>query len=142
MFKPIQLRPVDPREARPSPQPKHILIVDDDSNIRAIVRRGLEQRGGYVCEEAENGLEAIEKAKRVTPDLVVLDMAMPVMNGFEAAMVLQRELPKVPVVILTMYAEEFGSSLAAIFGVKAIIPKSEGMSILIEHVQKLLGLRK
>ena len=66
---------------------------------------------------------------------------MPAMNGFEAAMVFQREMPKVPVVILTMYADngQFGSMLAHRFGVKAIIPKAEGMDALMNCVRKLLG---
>ena len=137
MQEPIQQRSASLR-GRTLPQPKRILVVDDDSALRGIVCRGLEHRG-FVCDEADNGLNAIEKAKRVKPDLIVLDMAMPIMNGFEAAMVFQREMPTVPVVMLTMYAEEFGTSLASVFSVKAIIPKAEGMSTLIEHIHKLLA---
>ena len=66
---------------------------------------------------------------------------MPAMNGFEAAIVLQREMPKVPVVILTIYADDarFTSSLARTFGVQAIIPKSDGVNAVMDYVQKLLA---
>lgn len=141
---------MSPIEGQPSPTPatnprntsdrKRILIVDDSSSVRSVVREGLETQTGYVCEEAVNGVEAIEKAKKVAPDLVLLDLAMPRLNGIEAAMVLQREMPKIPVVILTMYAEEFGRSLSNSFGVKAVINKADGMSALIECVQGLLGV--
>lgn len=72
---------------------------------------------------------------------MVLDLVMPVMNGFEAVLVLQRQMPKVPVVILTMHTdhEQFGASLAHTFGVQAIIPKSSGMKALVHCVQKLLA---
>ena len=118
---------------------KRILIVDDDSNVRAAVRKGFESRG-YVCDEADNGFQAIARAKEFGPHAIVLDLAMPAMNGFEAAMVLQREMPKMPVVILTMYADDakFSSSLAHTFGVQGIIPKSEGVNAVMDYVHKLL----
>jgi CheY-like chemotaxis protein len=119
---------------------KCILIVDDSNSVRSVVREGLETQVGYVCEEAVNGIDAIEKAKKIQPDLVVLDLAMPRLNGVEVAMVLQRETPKIPVVILTMYAEEFGRSLSSSFGVKAVVNKADGMSTLIDCVQGLLGV--
>lgn len=120
------------------PMPKRILVVDDDTSVRTVVRKRIEHQLGFVCEEAENGLDAI--AKEFKADLVVMDLAMPVMNGFEAAMVLQREMPEVPVVVLSIFAHEhFGATLANTFGVKAIIPKADGMSSLIECVQKILG---
>jgi CheY-like chemotaxis protein len=117
---------------------KCILIVDDNSALRAIVREGLEMRGGYVCAEAVNGLEAIKKAKQVTPDLIILDLAMPELNGFEAATVLRREMPNIPVVILTMYAEALGRSLAKRVGAKAVVAKADGVSGLVECVRGLL----
>ena len=119
---------------------KRILIVDDDGDVRDAVRKGFESRG-YVCDEADNGFQAIVRAKEFSPHAIVLDLAMPAMNGFEAAIVLQREMPKVPVVILTMYADDarFTSSLARTFGVQAIIPKSDGVNAVMDYVQKLLA---
>lgn len=126
--------------AQTAPIRKHILIVDDDASVRSIVRRGLEHKLGAVCEEAENGFDGIAKAKTFRTDLIILDLAMPKMNGFETAMALKREMPHVPVVILSMYAHDhFGGTLQKIFGVKAIIPKGEGMNSLIERIQKILA---
>lgn len=120
-------------------QRKRVLIVDDSSSVRHIVRETLELQAGYACEEAEDGVEAIAKTKQLVPDLVVLDLAMPKLNGFEVAMVLQHEVPRIPVVILTMYAEQLGRSLANSVGVKAVVSKADGMSALLECVQDLLG---
>ena len=117
---------------------KRILIVDDSSSVRGIVREGLETHVACACEEAANGVEAIDKAKKFMPDLVVLDLAMPRLNGFEVATVLQRELPKIPIVILTMYAEELGRSLANSVGVRAVVSKADGMGGLIQCVENLL----
>jgi two-component system, NarL family, invasion response regulator UvrY len=119
---------------------RRILIVDDSSSVRGIVREGLETHAACACEEAANGVEAIAKAKKFMPDLVVLDLAMPKLNGFEVATVLQRELPKIPIVLLTMYAEELGRSLANSVGVSAVISKADGMGALIHCVQNLLGV--
>lgn len=120
--------------------PKRVLVADDDTSIRAVVCKGIEHRLGFVCDEAENGWDAIAKVKQRKTDLVVLDLAMPVMNGFEAAMVLQRDMPKMPVIILSMYVHaQFAATLASTFGFKAIISKAEGVSSLIDCVQKILG---
>jgi chemotaxis response regulator CheB len=67
---------------RESHLPKRILIVDDNPVIRDTLREVLEQESGWeVCGEAANGREGIEKAQQLKPDLIVLDLSMPVMNG-------------------------------------------------------------
>jgi DNA-binding NarL/FixJ family response regulator len=66
--------------------PARILIADDDPSIRSLLRRLLEKEPNWqVCAEASNGVEAIEKVKRIDPDLVVMDLSMPVMTGLQAA---------------------------------------------------------
>ena len=117
---------------------KRILIVDDSNSVRGVLREALELQAGFICEEAANGIDAVQIAKKIMPDLIILDLAMPKLNGFEVAMVLKREMPKIPVVILTMYAESFGRSLADSFGVKAVIDKSDGVTALLSCVQNLL----
>jgi DNA-binding NarL/FixJ family response regulator len=68
-----------------------ILIADDDSTIRALLRRLLERHSEWqVCDEAANGVEAIEKAEQLAPDLVILDLGMPLMSGMQAAHELSR----------------------------------------------------
>jgi CheY-like chemotaxis protein len=68
---------------------KRVLIADDHPVLRGIMRSRLENQG-FEVSEAANGAEAVHKAEEVKPDLVVLDLAMPVMNGLEAARILKR----------------------------------------------------
>jgi DNA-binding NarL/FixJ family response regulator len=118
---------------------KRILIVDDGEPVRAVIRAFFEARTTFeICGEAENGVDAIEKAKRLNPDLILLDLAMPMMNGAEAASVLHGLMPNVPIVLYTMYDESFGRSLASAVGVTAVVSKPDGLSKLVECVQNLL----
>lgn len=82
---------------------KKILVVDDDSNIRSLLRQELEADGYYVA-EAGDGLEAIDRAKKLKPDLVILDVMMPKMGGFDAAAVLRNDpdTMNIPIVILSI----------------------------------------
>lgn len=126
------------RELQSVPPAKRILIVDDDGKIRNVVRRALESRA-FVCEEAVNGSEGITKAKQLQPDLIILDLAMPVMNGYEAARILKRDLPGVPVLLFTLYAEQIGTSLSNTLGVKGKISKTEGIGKMMDWVQTLVN---
>ncbi len=81
-----------------------ILIVDDEARMRRFVRMNLETEGFEVI-EAENAYEAIEKVRDELPDLVLLDVAMPGMDGFEALQYI-REMSDVPVIMLTVKDEE------------------------------------
>lgn len=82
---------------------KKILVVDDDSNIRVLLRQELEADGYYVA-EARDGLEAIAQAKELKPDLIILDVMMPKMSGFDAAAVLRNDpdTMNIPIVILSI----------------------------------------
>ena len=83
------------------------LIVDDHGIVRAGVRTLLESDANIeVVGDAENGEEAIEKVKQFKPDLVLMDLAMPVMNGIEATRRIKNEFPDIYVLILTMYDDE------------------------------------
>ena len=67
-----------------------------------------------------------------------MDVAMPKMNGVEAASVISREMPNVPIIALTMYQDNFGPALASAVGVKAVISKTDGLNTLVERVESLL----
>ena len=70
--------------------PKSVLVVDDNAFIRQVLCRVLALEAGFdVCGEAENGQDAIEKAQALHPDLIVMDLSMPVMNGIDAARALK-----------------------------------------------------
>jgi two-component system chemotaxis response regulator CheY len=118
---------------------KCILIADDNDIVRTIIRFFLETKGFEVCGEATDGVDAIEKASQLKPDLIVLDVAMPRMNGVEAASVLKGLMPDVPIVWFTMYKELVGSSLTAAVGVDAVLSKPDGVAGLVECVQGLLN---
>jgi two-component system, NarL family, response regulator DesR len=84
---------------------KRFLIADDDKRIRDAVRALFEAHGtGEVCGEAVDGLEAVELAPALQPDMVILDWQMPKLNGVEAAEIISKDLPGVPIVLFTMHA--------------------------------------
>jgi CheY-like chemotaxis protein len=118
---------------------KRILIADDGEEVRQVLRAVFEGRTNYeICGEATNGAEAISKALELKPDLILLDVAMPMLNGVEVASVLAGSMPDLPIVLYTMYNEMLGLSLAAAVGAKAVISKADGISKLLECVQGLL----
>jgi DNA-binding NarL/FixJ family response regulator len=121
------------------PMPKRILIVEDEISVRNAVRTFLEHHSKFeVCGEATNGVEAVEKAKSLHPDLIILDLSMPHMNGIEAASLLLSRLPNTPVVVYTMFGDVLGKQLAAALGVAAIVAKSDGLAVLLARIEALL----
>jgi two-component system, NarL family, nitrate/nitrite response regulator NarL len=118
-----------------------ILIVDDNPIIRQAVRRGFQERNGFqVCGEAIDGRDGIEKARQLKPDLIILDFSMPVMNGLEAAAVLTREMPSVPLILFTMHVGSVVASEARLTGVSAVVSKDQGSEGLVSQALTLLGL--
>src|SRR5258706_8312204 len=117
-----------------------ILVIDDGDWVRNIIGIFLEHAGFEVCGEAADGVEGIEQAKKLKPDLIVLDLAMPRMNGAEAASVLSTTMPDIPIVLLTLYQNILGSALAAAVGVKAVLDKTEGLDKLVACVRSLLKI--
>jgi CheY-like chemotaxis protein len=116
-----------------------ILIVDDHAAIRTAVRDLFESRFESIwCYEAENGAEAIGKAQKLKPDLIVLDVSMPVMNGFEAAKVLQKILPAVPVFLLTSHYMEATKQAAMQVGIRAVFSKHEDLAPLVTRACAVL----
>ena len=116
---------------------KRILIVDDQAALLKVLRASLEHHGFTVCGEAENGIDAVGRAVATRPDLVILDVAMPGLNGIEVASILQGLLPNTPIILHTIYGERIGKSLKSLVGIKAVVAKSEGVGKLIERVRSL-----
>ena len=120
--------------------PSGILIVDDNAVIRRTVRTEFEDIPGWeVCGEAENGWEAIEKARELKPDLIVLDLAMPIMSGLEAAPVLKGIMPAVPIIMFTLHDNKTVEREAFAVGVSAVVSKAAGMKMLVNQAQDLLA---
>jgi DNA-binding NarL/FixJ family response regulator len=121
--------------------PKSILIVDDSDLIRRALRRMIEKSDHFlVCGEAVNGKEAIEKALQLKPDLIVLDLAMPEMNGLDAARVLKKILPTVPLILFTSHADSAVKEHARAVGFHAVVPKDGGSDVILVHARNLLGV--
>ena len=119
--------------------PKRVLIADDSSTVRDIIKVFLALRGDLeVCGEASDGVDAVEKATASKPDLILLDFAMPRMNGAQAASTLKKLMPEVPIIFFTMYSENIGQYLGAI-GVDAILAKSDGLTELVKTVDAVLS---
>ena len=117
-----------------------ILIVDDSSPIRKCIRTFIEQKTDWkVCGEAENGQVAIEKVKDLNPDLVVLDMSMPVMNGLEAARQIRNTSPHLPLVMFTMYVSDQLSKAAEAVGIKDVLSKEVGLDDLLVSMRAALA---
>ena len=118
--------------------PKCILIVDDNASIRHMLRTVFEDTMGWkVCGEAENGREAV--ARELKPDLIILDLSMPIMNGLEAAPVLRRTMPPVPIILFTLHESNAVEQEALSVGVSAVVSKSAGMKTLLHHAEDLLA---
>jgi len=116
-----------------------LLIVDDSPALRKALRATLDSHDDWqVCGEASNGREGIEKAQQLKPDLIVLDLAMPVMNGLEAAHELTRLLPSVPLVMYTSYETTHLKREVLSAGVRAIVSKHEPAEVLVSSIHALL----
>ena len=103
-----------------------ILIVDDSAIIRHSLRSCIEQNSDWeVCGEAENGQVAVEKVKELRPDVVILDLQMPVMNGFEAADQISHLAPRTAILMLTLHECEQVSQDAHAAGIQDVLSKSD-----------------
>jgi DNA-binding NarL/FixJ family response regulator len=118
--------------------PKRILIVDDNASVRRLLRAAFEQPGWEVCGEAVNVRDAIDKARELNPDLIVLDLAMPIMNGLEAAHVLRRMLPTVPTILFTLHGSDDLERAASSAGVTAVVSKNAALKMLVDQAKHLL----
>jgi len=118
--------------------PKCILLADDNAMIRRLIRDFLESKPGYeVCGEAIDGADALEKASELRPDLIILDLSMPRMNGLEAARVLQSTMNDVPVILCTNYADALRPSDIADAGV-SVFSKTSPIERLATQIESLL----
>ncbi len=117
-----------------------ILIVDDSAFLRRSIRSSIEQNPDWqVCGEAENGQIAIEKTKELRPDLIILDLAMPIMNGLDAARHIAGIAPGVAIVLFTMHGSKELSKHAELIGIKQVLSKSSGgIEQLLSTVKVLL----
>ena len=114
-----------------------ILVVDDDEDILVLVRMVLSQNGHSV-KTACNGLEALEEIEREMPNLILLDMRMPVMNGWEFAKELKARHAQIPPVMVITAAED-AAARAAEIGARGSIAKPFNLGQVLEAVKRELA---
>jgi len=117
---------------------KRILIADDHESVLRRVRAMLESLPGCeVCGDAVTGRDAIAKAAKLKPDLVILDFAMPQLDGLKAASAIKALLPDVPIVMFTMYSSALAQEFEN-YGIARLVDKAKSAT-LVAAVQELLG---
>jgi two-component system, chemotaxis family, chemotaxis protein CheY len=118
---------------------KTVLVVDDNPAIRKTLAGAFLSDSFKTCGEAENGKEAIELAQRIKPDVITLDLSMPVMNGVEAAPRLRKLFPNTPIILLTLYADDFLKASVSTLGVDLLLSKTESLITIIRKAHDLMG---
>jgi len=115
-----------------------ILLADDHEVVRRGMRVLLEARPGWqVCDEAIDGREAVEKAAHHKPDVVILDIGMPVLNGLDAARQIRKDLPSTEVLILTMHESEQVVREVIAAGARGYVLKTDAGRALVKAVEAL-----
>ena len=111
------------------------LVVDDDDALRALVRLTLEDDGRFrVVGEAADGRAALDLAQRTRPDLILLDLKMPVMDGFEALPLLRQLVPDAQIVCLSMMQKADVEKRVLALGAQAFLDKSMPSDTFLAHL--------
>jgi YesN/AraC family two-component response regulator len=119
---------------------KIVLVVDDNPIVRRTVCQVFLSDGFVVCGEAANGRQAIDFVKQLTPDLIILDLAMPVMNGLQAAPELRKIAPKTVIILFTLYEVDFDKAdKASKVGIDLMLSKTEPLSSVLDKACVLMG---
>jgi DNA-binding NarL/FixJ family response regulator len=118
---------------------KTVLIVDDNAFIRQALCELFEREGDFeVCGEAGDGRQAIAAATCLHPDLVILDISMPVMNGLDAAQILKALMPALPLILYSVDVDKAVEFQARSIGVSEVVSKAAPVSVLINSARHLL----
>jgi len=115
-----------------------ILLVDDFERIRTGIRSLLTSESLEICGEAANGTDAVERVRELQPDLVLLDIVMPVMNGLDAAHEIHRIAPSTKIVFLTIEDAPQAAALASLAGADGLVSKAAAGRELIPTLRRLL----
>src|ERR1700751_4673101 len=117
---------------------QRILIVDDSIHIRKSLRWLIEHDLEWeVCGEASNGAEGVSRATELRPDVVLLDLSMPVMNGIEAARQLKRIMPETHLLMFTSFPLPGAEEAAKSVGIEAFVAKTQGATTLLQSLARI-----
>ena len=120
--------------------PLRLLIADDNATARKLLRALLETRQSWqVCAEAENGLEAVAKAAELKPDIIILDLAMPLMDGLHAAQTISAASPTIPIFMHTMHNFTGLDLEAKKVGIRKVISKTAAGDALLVAIEEVLN---
>jgi two-component system nitrate/nitrite response regulator NarL len=123
-----------------SPHPRvRVLVADDHEVMRMGIRNLLQYQSGWsVCAEASNGQEAVEKAAQFHPDVIIMDITMPVMNGLEAAREISRSQPQIPVILFSLHVSDDLYRHMRMDGIRGAVAKGDAARDLTQAVQAVL----
>ena len=117
----------------------HVLIADDHEIMRRGIRSVLESRDDIEVYKAENGKEAIAKTHELQPHLVILDVSMPVLDGFSAAREIKKAFPQIPILIFSLDRTEAFTEVAKKIGVNGYISKNDVGETLLKAIDAALN---
>jgi DNA-binding response OmpR family regulator len=120
------------------PGPKKILVVDDDKTVTAMLN-GLLSDQGYAVLVANDGLDGMVQVKKNIPDLIILDVMMPEINGYDVCSKIKfdEKLKHIPIILLTSREQELDSRIGQLMGIN-YLPKPVDSKILLEKIQNVL----
>ena len=116
-----------------------ILLADDSALIRLLLRQFLESQTNFtVCAEAENGMEAIERARELRPDLILIDLWMPGFSGAIASAIIKEEMPETKIVLFTLQGAAVPGTLESISRADLVVQKDADLRELPSKLNALL----
>jgi two-component system nitrate/nitrite response regulator NarL len=123
------------------PHPRvRVLVADDHEVMRLGIRNLLEVQPGWsVCAEANNGLEAVEKTLKFHPDVIIMDISMPVMNGIEAASEITKKHPQIPVILFSLHLSGDLHRHFKTDGIRGAVAKGDAARDLVLAVETVLA---
>jgi CheY-like chemotaxis protein len=116
---------ISPSRIHSEVQLRTVLLADDSRTVRHVLAGVFEAIGFDRCIEAKDGAEALKQAAEVQPNLIVLDLSMPTMNGLDAARALKRVHPTTPIILFTMYPDGVSAEDAKAAGISSVVPKPD-----------------
>ncbi|HYR69164.1 MAG TPA: response regulator [Candidatus Dormibacteraeota bacterium] len=116
-----------------------VLVVDDEPDLVRILQFGL-QSAGYVVESASDGQEGLKKAREVKPDIILLDLMLPKLDGYKICRLLKfdERFKQIPIIILSARTQEGDQTLALEMGANRFVTKPYNFSEILTHVEELL----
>jgi DNA-binding NarL/FixJ family response regulator len=125
----------DAGEQVPLDDPIRLLIADDDERTRQLLRDTLSERGFDVVGDARDGAQACEEAARLKPEVVLMDLRMPGIDGIEATVAIKAQEPRTQVVILTAFLERDSKWVSELMGAAGLVDKDSSLDVLVDTLR-------